>query len=78
MPEEYILGGVPGGKKSARPENVQIVVHFGPKQEIVAMGTIDMDDLDNLVGVGSDSSFWWNEYLVMKPSKDELSSLYHS
>ncbi len=32
------------------PEHIQVAVHHGPMQEMVAMATIDMDDLNCLVG----------------------------
>ncbi|ELU08059.1 hypothetical protein CAPTEDRAFT_227737 [Capitella teleta] len=50
MPEEYTHDVLlPSGEKTEkRPDAIQIAVHFGPRDEMVAMATVDMDDLDNL------------------------------
>ena len=51
MPDEEIRGiwRPKGDKKAECPDHIKIAVHFGPKEEMIAMATIDMDDLDTLV-----------------------------
>ena len=42
---------VPISKKMENPEHIKIAVHFGPREEMEAMATIDLDDLDSLVSL---------------------------
>ncbi len=46
LPED---GGIKPVERINMAENLQLAVHFGPREEIVAMATINMDDLDSLV-----------------------------
>ena len=46
MPED---GGVKMTTKVNMAEHLRIAVHFGPREEIIAMASINMDDLDSLV-----------------------------
>ena len=36
-------------KSSEEPEHLKIAVHYGPKEEMVAMATIESEDLESLV-----------------------------
>ena len=46
LPED---GGVKTTTKVNMAEHLRIAVHFGPREEIIAMASINMDDLDSLV-----------------------------
>ena len=46
LPED---GGVKMTTKVNMAEHLRIAVHFGPREEIIAMASINMDDLDSLV-----------------------------
>lgn len=56
MPVEVKQLMRPKSRKSAmsdvsdtEPEHLKIAVHYGPKEEMVAMATIEKDDLESLV-----------------------------
>ena len=52
LPEETPIGHLipPGQVRVTLPEHLRVAVHFGPRDEIVAMATIHMTDLEDLVG----------------------------
>ena len=58
LPEKAKKGVLQPGETSAAvtappPEHLRVSVHYSPKEEMIAMATIDMEDLLSLVGTCS-------------------------
>lgn len=50
MPDEQPEGlWKPKGDREIIPTSIRIAVHYGPKEELIAMATVDMEDLRSLV-----------------------------
>ena len=51
MPDEWPQGiWKPKEDRELVPQNIRVAVHQGPDQELTALATIEMDDLQSLVG----------------------------
>ena len=51
VPERLVRGVWRPNKNKAVPEHLRVAVYSGPKQEMIAMATIDMEDLESVVNI---------------------------